>query len=159
MTPEGFIKKEAAKRLNINPSKIQYYTDQGIIIPEISAPKGRGTRRIYSKRNLLEILIAERLVQNGMAIRHLISIMWMFKGTEDIPPGGLREKFWSIDGWDFTHSVFLTHAHEFETQHSCGLLFLKNTEKNLDLSNEVTKDTKSLLMINITDLLERVAKI
>ena len=70
----GYIRKEATEILNIKPSQIQYYTDIGIITPDISAPKGRGTRRIYSKRNLLEILIAKRMIEHGLSTRTVAAI-------------------------------------------------------------------------------------
>ena len=60
MKKKQFIRKEVAEILQTRPSQAQYYTDTGMIPPDISAPKGRRTRRVYSERNLIEILIAKR---------------------------------------------------------------------------------------------------
>ena len=65
----GFTRKDVARLLELRPSQVQFYTDQGIVVPEISAPSGKGTRRVYSKRNFLQILITKRLVENGVPLR------------------------------------------------------------------------------------------
>ena len=67
----GYIKKEVAELLGVRPSLVQYYTDRKIIKPEVDAPTGRGTRRRYSRWNLFEILLTQRLVKHGLPLDFL----------------------------------------------------------------------------------------
>ena len=161
----GYIRKEATEILNIKPSQIQYYTDIGIITPDISAPKGRGTRRIYSKRNLLEILIAKRMIEHGLSTRTVAAIfstsrMHDHKLPDDIR--NLRTMFWNIDSWDCSHSVFVTyHLQQFDhEQFAMGLEFFNKKEKRQREANDkIGHHTKSLIIINVTDLVEKLVKI
>lgn len=54
-------KKELAEFLGVNPETILYYTKLGIITPEIDNPKGRGVRRKYSLKNVVEFMVVLRL--------------------------------------------------------------------------------------------------
>lgn len=87
----GYSKKEVAEMLGITPRTIHFYTDEGIIIPEISNPKGRGTTRIYSRRNLIELLLARELAKNGLYLERVKNVMNEMKKQYD-------ENFLNPDG-------------------------------------------------------------
>lgn len=70
-----FLKKDVAQILEIKPSKVQHYTDIGLIVPDVYAGSGRGSRRVYSKRNIFEILIAQRLVSMGLQLQQVRPIL------------------------------------------------------------------------------------
>lgn len=162
----GYIKKEAAEILDLKPSQIQYYTDIGIIEPEISAPKGRGTRRIYSDKNLLEILIAKRLIENGVPTKVAEIVFRNMRGEDQGIERGLphdmlklRKMFWSISEWDFLHSVFITYESQKygdHVQYAVGLEFF-DKKKSQPLTLPISENTKSLMVINVTDLVESLA--
>jgi DNA-binding transcriptional MerR regulator len=61
-------KKQAATMLNVRPSLVQFYTENGLVIPEISA-SGKGTRRRYSFMNLVEIITIKKLSDAGFSLR------------------------------------------------------------------------------------------
>jgi len=91
----AFIKKEAAKVLDITPRTIQFYTDDGLIIPEIANPTGRGTTRKYSKRNLIELLLIRELAKNGLSLEKIKNVMTELRTKYDndfLNPEGAWEK-------------------------------------------------------------------
>jgi len=63
---EEFTNKDIAQLLDMKQSTVAFYTNQGFVKPDIADPKGRGTTRKYSKRNLVQILIVSKLVKLGM---------------------------------------------------------------------------------------------
>jgi DNA-binding transcriptional MerR regulator len=72
---KGFINKEVAKAIGINSSSVAYYTNKGFVIPEVADPKGRGTTRRYSRRNLVEFLLIGELQAHGMALPKIKEIL------------------------------------------------------------------------------------
>lgn len=66
-----FTKKEVAEVLGMKPNTIAFYTNEGLIIPEIANPVGRGTRRKYSKNNLVEILLLRTLTSHGISLGNI----------------------------------------------------------------------------------------
>lgn len=85
-----WTKKEVAEALGIKQSTIAYYADQGLITPAVANPKGKGTRRRYSKRNLLEILIIRELVQLGAKLAHIKQAMKLMNLDDD-------REFWDLE--------------------------------------------------------------
>jgi DNA-binding transcriptional MerR regulator len=153
----GYIKKEAAEILRLKPSQIQFYTDRGLIRPDIHAPIGRGTRRVYSKRNLLEILLVKRLVENGFSIEEAAGAIHSFRAISKLsaPAFKLTEEFWKVDDIDPTISIFFTHHLYYidrdknRRNGAFGIVSLEEMEKNKD---KLTADTISYQVINVTDL-------
>lgn len=90
----SFTKKQSADILDITPRTIQFYTDQGLIIPEISNPVGRGKTRRYSKRNLVEFMLVRELAKNGLTLEKIKNVMSEVRKRSD-------EDFLNPDGtWE-----------------------------------------------------------
>jgi DNA-binding transcriptional MerR regulator len=87
----SFTKKQAAEALGISSRTIQFHTDQGLLVPEVSNPKGRGTTRKYSRKNLVELLIIRELANYGLTLEKIKSIMRLAQKT------GLAQK-WDPEG-------------------------------------------------------------
>lgn len=124
----GYIRKEVTELLGIRHSTIEVYVNNGIIVPEIDNPGGKGTRRRFSKRNLLQILITQRLVKLGLSLAEVRDVLEPFALLKDIPmvqrsklpdvlSGKQKEKavetvrltktFWESDTWDKNQDVYL----------------------------------------------------
>lgn len=71
----SFTKKQVAEAIGISLRTIQYYTDEGLLIPEIANPSGRGTSRKYSRKNLVEFLIIKELAKYGLSLGQIKGIM------------------------------------------------------------------------------------
>jgi DNA-binding transcriptional MerR regulator len=177
----GFTRKDVARLLELRPSQVQYYTDQGIVVPEISAPAGKGTRRVYSKRNFLQILITKRLVENGVPLGEAKGIIEAFEdqckqlqstakemeGLKNFPRGEAsrwKEKsrvakmLWEVSSWDNAYDLFIC-IHRKDKQPIRLLVWpLAKGRDSMKIEEEISRETVSIIVLNITDLMEKVVK-
>jgi len=65
----------------MKPSTIAYYTNKGFVTPEIKDPKGRGTTRRYSCRNLVEFLMILELQKHGLSLPKVKAVLDQAKNT------------------------------------------------------------------------------
>ena len=86
-----FTKKQVSESLGISLRTVQYYTDEGLLIPEIANPSGRGTSRKYSKKNLAEFLIIKELAKYGLSL-------WQIKGIMEKARSSDVAKKWDPEG-------------------------------------------------------------
>ena len=92
----AWTKSEAASALGITPRAIHFWTDEGFLTPEVANPKGRGTTRRYSAKNLLEMLIIKEFGHIGIKLDFIRRIMDMLDRQDTINflsdefPNGLR---------------------------------------------------------------------
>ena len=71
-----FIKKEVAEIVGLPPRTIQFYTDSGVVTPDVYQGRRRGDHHKYSVRNLFEFALIKKLREFGMVvsvIRKIIS--------------------------------------------------------------------------------------
>ncbi len=71
----GYIRKEVSECTKIPARTIQYYTDRGLLIPDVAPTKGRGTTRRYSRKNMFELLVIKELVRHGIKLERVKWIM------------------------------------------------------------------------------------
>ena len=72
---EYFNKKRIAEITKLTQRQVQFYTEQGVVTPEIDAGEGRGKTRLYSDRNLAQFLIIKGLTELGMTISKIRPII------------------------------------------------------------------------------------
>lgn len=74
-----YSKRDIAKILGKSHRNITYWTDFGLVIPDIQPSQGRGIARIYSGRNLIEFgMIEIMLNQYGISldnIRYILKVL------------------------------------------------------------------------------------
>jgi DNA-binding transcriptional MerR regulator len=70
-----FSKKDVSRLLELNPATVAFYTREGIVIPAVANPQGRGTTRLYSKLNLLEFLLVKKLAGFGFNLEKIEKIL------------------------------------------------------------------------------------
>ena len=81
----NFLKREIAGLLGKPPRTIQYWTDIGLIIPDIQPSQGKGKARIYSSRNLLEFTMISVMVEHiGVKLETIKYIFQCLREGEDI---------------------------------------------------------------------------
>jgi len=68
MSNAAFSRKQVGKLLGISDRTIWFYTEEGIVTPEIANPKGKGTTRLYSPKNVMEIAVARKLAEHGLKL-------------------------------------------------------------------------------------------
>jgi DNA-binding transcriptional MerR regulator len=90
-TMQGFSRKEVALKLGITPRTVWHYTQMQIVSPEVANPKGKGTTRLYSWKNIMEIAVARELARCGISLENVRQIMRAPR---------LRSGRTSFDPWD-----------------------------------------------------------
>ncbi|HAR34794.1 MAG TPA: hypothetical protein DCR95_12120 [Desulfobacter sp.] len=66
-----FNKKRVAEITGLTERQIQFYTENGIVTPEVDPGMGRGKRRLYSHDNLFQFSIIKELTSFGIPISKL----------------------------------------------------------------------------------------
>jgi hypothetical protein len=64
----SYTKKEVAAITGLTYRNVQFYTEQGVVVPEVEAAGGRGKFRRYSNRDLVYFIIAGELGFYGMTV-------------------------------------------------------------------------------------------
>jgi DNA-binding transcriptional MerR regulator len=82
MAEHGYIRKQVSAILDMKPHTIQLYTDRGLVKPDVHAPKGRGTRRKYSRRNILELAMVRELGSMGVLLSTVKYILANFRNVK-----------------------------------------------------------------------------
>src|SRR5436190_19062422 len=56
-----FTLPEIARRLDVPQHRLIHLCEKGVVVPEVHDAEGRGSSRVFSARNLLELAVAVRL--------------------------------------------------------------------------------------------------
>ncbi len=96
---KSYTKKQVVEKMGISSRNVQYYTERGLVTPEVDQGEGRGGTRRYSTRNLVEFGIIEALCKYGMSFPMLKKIL-----LEKVGPAVFTEeagdvKIKSYAGW------------------------------------------------------------
>jgi DNA-binding transcriptional MerR regulator len=70
-----FTKKHLEDILDLKRGTVDFYYREKLVHPEIDDPKGRGTRRRYSRKNLVEFAVIRELVSGGVPIRQVKEVL------------------------------------------------------------------------------------
>jgi DNA-binding transcriptional MerR regulator len=88
---EGYLRKDVAEITGIKPATIQQYTDKGLVVPSVENPGGRGTNRLYSPDDMVELLICRELVTAGVKHHDMIDVLAIVRELR-----GSGEEKWGI---------------------------------------------------------------
>ena len=62
MAPDGsFTLSEIARRLEVPQHRLIHLCEKGVVVPDVQGAAGRGSSRVFSSRNFLELAVALRL--------------------------------------------------------------------------------------------------
>jgi len=81
---KSYTKKEIAERSGLTLRQVQFYTEQGAVIPEEEKGEGRGKVRRYSKTNLLHFLLIKELIDYGMILGTVKTVLSNLRNRESI---------------------------------------------------------------------------
>ena len=93
--------------LGMSERTINYYTERGIVIPEVAEGKGRGKIRKYSIKNIVEIAILKQLNGYGLAFKTVENVFQLLRSP--VPPDDLTK---DIIKWD--ERSYIDRWKEFE---------------------------------------------
>lgn len=72
----------AAEITGLQPSNVQLYTDRGLVFP-VHDPKGQGQARLYSEKNLVELLVCKKLIATGLTLNNVRFIMGYLRDQKE----------------------------------------------------------------------------
>ncbi|MBW2631053.1 MAG: MerR family transcriptional regulator [Deltaproteobacteria bacterium] len=150
-----YTKKQISEITRLSLRLVQFYTEEGVVIPDIDEGKGRGKRRKYSCKNLTEFLLIKELSDYGITLQKIKFIMNFLNlkttvfidNSRDIEDG-LEEyniKTYIIIYKDIDGKIGIRHVTR------AG----KGDRKDMEnLLNGVTDEYQSILIINFSKLLQ-----
>jgi len=143
-----WTKSEAASALGITPRTVGFWTDEGFLNPEIANPKGRGTTRRYSARNLVEMLVIKELGSFGFKLDFIRRIMNMLDRQGIIA-------FLFNDNQDGLRGYILIH--DPQDENCFATLMYKKGDDLVDVPMHEGERRFSLaVVLDVTSLLETV---
>ena len=111
-----YTKKEIAEILNKRVRTITFWTDSGLVVPEIQPSDGKGVRRRFSERNLIEFAMISIMVDMKLNLKAIKHIFKTLRGeNENIPNDGkmkLELKRFFVDH-DFGVKKDIKYAEEY----------------------------------------------
>jgi hypothetical protein len=110
---EQYLKRNIADILEISPRKVQFYTDEFLVIPDVQPPSGKGSPRIYSYRNLVEFAMIVLMSGSFGVPLNLISMILLFLRDGQFKHGRSGptkfEDFYTSDLWGVSKElIFIT---------------------------------------------------
>ena len=83
-----YLVNQVAKFLGISVRALQFYVERGLVVPAEPA-WGKGSKRKFSKKNVVELLVMRELSACGLDLR---DIQFIMQGPRELPGG--------LDPWD-----------------------------------------------------------
>lgn len=71
MRTEGFDSKTVSRIIGVSLRQIQYWDEQGFIRPSVQLAEGRGTRRLYSYTDLVQLKVVKDLQGHGLSLQKI----------------------------------------------------------------------------------------
>lgn len=161
MKKGSFIKKEVAEITGLKPTSVHFYTNNGLVIPDIENPSGKGTTRKYSSGNIVEFFLIIELKSLGLNLNAIEEIMNFVRQSR------LKNTSWwseSIDGKQpkkYAYAIVWKNGDEITktTLHSCpkgvGHLWKAN-DQPITLEYLMSGQTM-MIVIDITKLVVEIS--
>jgi len=131
-----FTKKHLEEILGLKRGAVDFYYREGLVHPEIDDPKGRGTRRRYSTKNLVEFAVIQKLVSEGIPIKRV-------KGVLD-----QQRKLGSIN-WLDPEAEWLKKAKVILAIHNQGEWSDMRWETNEVTLDQIMRGSRSVVLIDV----------
>ena len=82
---EDYTKKQVSEITGLAPRLVQFYTEEGVVSPDIDEGKGRGKFRRYSIYNVFQFGLINELTHYGINLTKLKDMMEQFKHVGKTP--------------------------------------------------------------------------
>lgn len=134
---KAFLRKEIVPLAEVSGRSIQHYTDLGLVIPQIYNPSGKGTKRLYSTKNIFELLLIQSVIKHGIKLSDVKPII--VKATEQWMknPRSRTLVISAYEGLDAQYDVRLYEKYRL----------------NLEIE---MKNFKSILILDLSDIIEKI---
>lgn len=99
MTEERtFSLSEVAHRLQVPQHRLIHLCEKGVVVPDVHDAAGRGSSRVFSARNVLELAVALRLREMMLPVATASAVVHVLRAVE----GQLRQE---LPGFSLTESL------------------------------------------------------
>jgi DNA-binding transcriptional MerR regulator len=68
---ETFNSKTVSRIVGVSLRQIQYWDEQGFIRPSVKLAEGRGTKRLYSFSDLIQLKVVKNLTECGLSLQRI----------------------------------------------------------------------------------------
>lgn len=85
----SFTLSEIARRLDVPQHRLIHLCEKGVVVPDVQRAAGRGSSRVFSSRNFLELAVALRLRDMMLPIAAIAAVVHVLEAFE----GRLQEDF------------------------------------------------------------------
>ncbi len=68
---ENFDSKTVSRIVGVSLRQIQYWDEQGFIRPSVKTAEGRGTKRLYSFSDLVQLKVVKDLAGHGLSLQKI----------------------------------------------------------------------------------------
>jgi len=80
---ESFTLSDVARRLGVPQHRLIHLCEKGVVVPDVHGASGRGSSRVFSTRNVLELTVALRLREMMLPVATVGSIVHVLRVFED----------------------------------------------------------------------------
>jgi len=145
-----FTNKDVAEIIGINPRLVQYYTNQGVVVPAIGGGK-RGQSWVYSREHLIEFGIIKEMAGYGMPLQKIKDFFEYFRK----PAFGFISRYHrAIRGKKGPLNSFLICFYNAESK-DIDIAFIPGTDKPIPEAKEIEK-YGSWIVINVGRIIAKV---
>ena len=79
---QSFTLSEIARRLDVPQHRLIHLCEKGVIVPEVHGAAGRGSSRVFSSRNFLELAVALRLRDMMLPVAAVGAVIHVLRAFE-----------------------------------------------------------------------------
>jgi DNA-binding transcriptional MerR regulator len=92
----SFTLSEVARRLEVPQHRLIHLCEKGVVVPDVHAAAGRGSSRVFSSRNFLELAVALRLRDMMLPVSAVGAVVHVLQAFErrlrdDLPQFALAD--------------------------------------------------------------------
>ena len=106
---EAYNTSTVAKVLDVSLRKLGYWDKQNLVKPSISSAGGRGSRRLYSFLDVVELRTVQALRDDGISLQKIRKAVAFLRGKLSMTERPLANLKFITDGV----SIFVNHGFQF----------------------------------------------
>lgn len=95
---DAFDSKTVSRIVGVSLRQIQYWDERGFIRPSVKTAGGRGTKRLYSFSDLVQLKVVKDLGDHGLSLQKIRRCLGHLKGGFADQAGSLRSLRYLTDG-------------------------------------------------------------
>jgi DNA-binding transcriptional MerR regulator len=80
---QSFTLSEIARRLDVPQHRLIHLCEKGVVLPDVHGAAGRGSSRVFSSRNFLELAVALRLRDMMLPVAAVGAVVHVLRGFEE----------------------------------------------------------------------------